>query len=114
MLNLNPEKLSAVVQNAFDAVHGKKLQRRWESAIVKAQCIITDCAYWHMTERQELILLSPDSDEIYETDGQTCDQIIGERRVHCRAFAQGFPCKHRAMHRLLVRYGQAGEQQLAA
>ena len=107
MLNLNSERLSTVVQNAFDNAHGKKDAKRWQSAIVRAQTILRDCAYWHMTQEGELILLSPDSDVIYETDGRTCDQIIGERRVSCPAFAKGYPCKHRAMHRLLVRYGQA-------
>lgn len=107
MLNLNPELLSIVVQNAFDNAHGKKDSKRWLTAIVKAQSILRDTAFWHMTDQQELLLLSPDSDVIYETDGMVCEQIIGERRVNCPAYDRGMPCKHRAMHRILVRYGQA-------
>lgn len=107
MLNLQTEKLSEVVQAAFDAAEGKRDQKRWQSAIVRAQTILRDSPYWHMTERGELLILSPDSDELYETDGRTCDRIEGERRVACKAYAQGQPCKHRAAHRLLVRYSEA-------
>ncbi len=114
MQNLNPERLSTVVQAAFETAQGKSDYKRWQSAIVRAQTILRDSCYWHMTDRQELILLSPDSDVIYETDGRTCDQIIGERRVACPAFARGYPCKHRAIHRLLVRYGETGENRQAA
>ena len=60
-----------------------------------------------MAEGQTLIILSPDSSELYEVTEGKCEQIGGERRVSCKAFAQGQPCKHRAARRLLVR-SQAG------
>ncbi len=107
MLNLNHDRLAAVAQAAFDACSGKKDERRWQNAIVRALQILRDSIYWHMTETGVLILLSPDSSEIYETDGRECHRVDGERRVPCRAYELGQPCKHRSCHRLLVRYQQA-------
>jgi hypothetical protein len=49
-------------------------------------------------------MLSPDSAELYEVTAGRCERIDGERRVTCKAFAQGQPCKHRAARRLLARY----------
>lgn len=106
MLNLNSERFTSVVQTAFDTAteRGGRDAKRWTVAIVKAQSILRDTAFWHMTERGELLVLSPDSDIIYETNGRVCEQIIGERRVNCPAYDRGMPCKHRAMHRLLKNY----------
>ena len=104
MLNLQHDRLAAVAQRAFDSCSGKKDEGRWQRAIVRALQILRDTVYWHMTEAGELILLSPDSSEIYETDGRACHRVDGERRVECKAYSLGQPCKHRAAHRLLVRY----------
>ncbi len=59
-----------------------------------------------MAESHTLIILSPSSDEIYETTERACELIAGERRVACKAFSLGQPCYHRAARKLLVRYAQ--------
>jgi len=97
----NQEKFQEVVQAAFERTQDN---RRWQMAIVKAMQIIESNPFLHMDEQGTLIMLSPDSTEIYETTARECFRIVGEFRVHCRAFANGQPCKHRAAHRLLTRY----------
>ncbi len=104
MQDLNDEKLEQVAAEAFGRAGGS---RRWQNAVTRAWQILRDTVYWHMTEDGSLLLLSPDSSELYETDGRTCSRIVGERRVSCRAYSRGYPCKHRAAHRLLVRYREA-------
>lgn len=104
MLDLNPDRLEQVAAEA----HGKaEASRRWQAAITRAWQILRDTAYWHMAEDGALLLLSPDSSELYEVGPDACHRIDGERRVMCAAFAQGHPCKHRAARRILQRYAEA-------
>ena len=104
MLNLNQDRLEAAAQEAFDLAQNS---RRWQAAITRALAILRDSAHWHMTEDGALLLLSPDSNEIYEVTEGRCERIDGERRVPCKAYAQGQPCKHRAARRLLARVNSA-------
>lgn len=103
MLNLNADKLEQAALEAFDLAAAS---RRWQTALVRGLQILRDSVYWHMTEDGALLVLSPDSSELYEVSEGRCDLIDGERRAACKAFAQGHPCKHRAARRLLVRYHQ--------
>jgi hypothetical protein len=104
IMNLDTDKLSRIAQAALGKVANSK---RWQSAIKRAESLLLDNPFWHVTEDGTLLLLSPDSSELYETDGVVCERIAGEPRVTCRAYAEGRPCKHRAAHRLLLRYGQS-------
>lgn len=101
MLNLNADKLE---QTAAEALSLAAASRRWQAALVRGLQILRDSPYWHMTEDGALLILSPDSAELYEVAEGRCDLIDGERRAACKAFAQGQPCKHRAARRLLIRY----------
>lgn len=89
MMNLNEERMSAVVQEAFDKVAGS---RRWQTAIAKAKQQIETNPYIHF-DGAALLILS-DSNEIYRANG-VCQ---------CKAFEQGQPCWHRAAARLVQRY----------
>ena len=104
MLDLNLDRLEAAAQQAFNLAEGS---RRWQTAITRALALLRDSAHWHMTDDGALLLLSPDSSELYEVTDGRCDRIEGERRVPCRAHANGQPCKHRAARRLLARYHAA-------
>ena len=104
MMNLDTDKLTQVAQAALAKVTDSK---RWQNAITRAQSLLLDSPFWHVTDEGTLLLLSPDSSALYETDGVVCERIAGERRVACKAYAEGMPCKHRAAHRLLLRYGQS-------
>ncbi|MET0646723.1 MAG: hypothetical protein ABW208_08875 [Pyrinomonadaceae bacterium] len=103
MLNINPERLQTTAHEAFNRAQGSC---RWQSAITRALQLLRDSVYWHPTADGALLILSPDSSEIYEASGQRCDRIDGERRVACKAFAQNQPCKHRAAWKLLQRYNE--------
>ena len=93
MLSFNQERMREVIQTAFDKAAGN---RRWESAIVRAQDIIETNPYLWIQDDGMLLMLS-DSNEIYELTDDYCP---------CKAFEKGQPCKHRAVYRLLVRYSE--------
>jgi len=99
--NLNADKLEAAAAAAFGLAGNS---RRGQTVIKKARDILRDPPFRHMAEGQTLIILSQDSSELYEVSEGRCDRIDGERRVTCKASAEGQPCKHRAARRLLVRY----------
>lgn len=74
-------------------------------AVVRAAQIIDSNPYVHFeSETGTLLLLSNDSNELYEVTVRECFRMDGDRRVHCKAYAQGQPCKHRALRHLLTRY----------
>jgi chloramphenicol 3-O-phosphotransferase len=89
MLNIDPNKLQEVTQEAFDKVADS---RRWQTAIAKAKSEILNNPYLHL-EGDTLLILSP-SNKIYSANG-TCQ---------CRAYEHGQPCWHRAAARLMKRY----------
>jgi hypothetical protein len=91
MLNLNSDKLAAVIQTAFNKATGS---RRWETAIVKAKQQLESNPYIHL-DGDALLILSP-SNEIYRANGA----------CQCRAYRQGQPCWHRAAARLVARYNE--------
>ena len=92
MINLNEEKMVAVIQGAFDRASG---DRRWEVAIAKAKQQIESNPYMSF-DGHALLVLSP-SGEIYTANG-TCQ---------CKAYRCGQPCWHRAAARLVERYFKA-------
>ena len=89
MTNIDQNRMSEVVQQAFDKAQGNK---RWQTAIAKAKGEIESNPYLHF-DGDALLILSP-SNEIYRANG-TCQ---------CKAYMQGFPCWHRAAARLVKRY----------
>jgi hypothetical protein len=89
MMNVDAERMQAVVQEAFDKVSGN---RRWQTAIVKARQQLVNNPYIHF-DGSALLILS-DSNEIYRANGS----------CQCMAYEQGFPCWHRAAARLVERY----------
>lgn len=95
-MNFNSTQFEQIVQQAFDSVSES---RRWQNAIVRAKQIAESNPYIHM-DGSTMILLS-DSNEIYEVAEGRCVTSEGQQ---CKAFAQGQPCKHRALRRLMLRY----------
>jgi hypothetical protein len=92
MMNIDQNRMSEVIQGAFDKATGSK---RWQAAIAKAKAQLESNPYLHF-DGDALLILS-DSNEIYRANG-TCQ---------CKAFAQGQPCWHRAAARLVERYNEA-------
>lgn len=91
MLNINQDKFSEVVQTALLNAQDSK---RWQKAIVRAAVEIQVNPFMEWTNGA-LLILSP-SNEIYEANGS----------CQCKAYAQGFPCWHRAAARLVKRYNE--------
>ena len=91
MVNLDQDRLRQVAQEAFDKVSGN---RRWETAIAKAQMQLESNPYMHF-DGHSLLILSP-SGEIYSANG-ICQ---------CKAYQKGQPCWHRAAARLVERYNE--------
>lgn len=91
MMNINADKMQQVIQQAFDLVAGN---RRWEKAIVRAKQEIESNPYMHF-DGDTLLVLS-ESGEIYKANG-VCQ---------CKAYANGYPCWHRAAARLIERYNE--------
>jgi hypothetical protein len=89
MMNIDAERMQAVIQEAFDKVGSN---RRWQTAIVKAKRQLESNPYIHH-DGAALLILS-DSNEIYRANG-TCQ---------CKAYQSGNPCWHRAAARLVERY----------
>ena len=91
MLNINPDRMNEVAQEAFN----KTNNLRWQTAIAKAKVQIESNPYLHF-DGDALLILS-DSNEIYRANG-TCQ---------CKAYANDQPCWHRAAARLVKRYNEA-------
>ncbi len=96
-MNLNPTILEAVIQQAFDVAteRGGRDARRWQTAIVKAKQQLESNPFMHFDS--EAVLIFSDSNEIYRANG-TCQ---------CRAYANGQPCWHRALARIVANYHRA-------
>ena len=93
---LNLLILEAAAQQAFDLAteKGGKDARRWQTAIAKAKRQLEENPYIH-DEGDALLILSPESNQIYHSNGS----------CQCEAWNKGkFPCWHRAAHRLVRRY----------
>ncbi|OLE51285.1 MAG: hypothetical protein AUG51_23980 [Acidobacteria bacterium 13_1_20CM_3_53_8] len=91
MLNIDQDRMEQIIQEAFDRVSGN---RRWQTAIVKANRQIEENPYMHF-DGSALLILS-DSGEIYSANGS----------CQCRAYQEGFPCWHRAASRLVQCYNE--------
>ena len=91
MMNLDETRLEEVAQEAFNKVTDS---RRWQVAIAKAKVQLEENPYMSFDGRA-LLILSP-SGEIYSANGQ----------CQCKAYANGFPCWHRAAARLIERYNE--------
>jgi chloramphenicol 3-O-phosphotransferase len=74
-----------------DSANGK----RWINAIAKAIAEIETNPYMtYEVDSHSLVMMSETSNAVYTANG-TCQ---------CKAFSQGFPCRHRAASRLIALY----------
>jgi hypothetical protein len=69
--------------------------KRWINAIAKATAEIESNPFMtYEADSHSLLMMSESSNQIYTANG-TCQ---------CKAFANGFPCRHRAAARLVAIY----------
>lgn len=97
-ISINQDTMRDVIQAAFD----KTTDRRWHNAIVRAKQIIESYPLATLLDNGTLVVLS-ESNEVYEVTNHHCVQTSGRS---CPANAKGFPCKHRALRQLMLRYKQ--------
>ncbi len=93
---VNKEVLGQIAAEAIAKINPNQANgKRWINAIGKATAEIeTNPFMTYELESHSLLMLSDSSGEIYTANG-TCQ---------CKAFAQGFPCRHRAATRLITLY----------
>lgn len=95
--NINTETLEQIAAYAIKTLENSSRAdaKRWQAAIRKAKNELQSNPFWNY-DGKDVVIMSETSNAIYTPNG-ICQ---------CKAFAQGQPCRHRAMHRLLTRYAQ--------
>lgn len=93
MIEINESKLNEVVEAALLKT---KDDKRWTNAILRAEKLLTSNNPYLHFDGERLLVLS-ESGQIYSANGS----------CQCKAFKDGFACKHRAAFGLLKRYFEA-------
>jgi hypothetical protein len=93
---VNKEVLGTIAAESISKINPAQPNgKRWINAIAKATAEIETNPYMtYDHDSHSLLIMSDSSSEIYTANG-TCQ---------CKAFANGFPCKHRAAARLVAIY----------
>ncbi len=90
------ETVSAAIEQIAYTVETDWLAQRWINAINKAAEMIEAQGEFMAFDEAEnhLLIWNQESNQIYTANG-VCQ---------CRAFEQGYPCKHRAAYKLVKNY----------
>jgi hypothetical protein len=93
---VNKEVLGQIAAESIAKIDPKSTNgKRWINAIAKATAEIeTNPFMTYELESHSLLMMSETSNQTYTANG-TCQ---------CKAFANGFPCRHRAAARLITIY----------
>ncbi len=94
---INLEVLGQIAAESINKIQDTNAPngKRWINAIAKAVAEIENNPYMtYSQDSHSLLILSEQSGEVYTANG-TCG---------CKAFANGFPCWHRAAARIVTRY----------
>lgn len=93
---INKEILGEIAAESIAKINpNDKNGKRWINAIAKATAEIeTNPFMTYEMASHSLLMMSETSNQIYTANG-TCQ---------CRAFENGFPCRHRAAARLVAIY----------
>jgi hypothetical protein len=97
--NINTETLETIASAAVAKLESSRCadRARWISAIKKAVKELQSNPFWNYDAANfDFVIMSETSNEIYSVN------------TYCGCTAAGKlkPCKHRAMHRLLMRYAE--------
>jgi hypothetical protein len=100
MLGIDQEILDEVAAESIAKINPNQTNgRRWINAIAKAVVEIQNNPFMTWQADSHSLLMLSDSGNIYTANG-TCQ---------CRAYEKGYPCKHRAAARLIVRYQEKAD-----
>ena len=93
---INKEILGEIAAESIAKINPQSTNgKRWISAIGKATAEIeTNPFMTYEIDSHSLLMMSETSNEVYRANG-TCQ---------CKAFEQGYPCRHRAAARLVAIY----------
>jgi DNA mismatch repair protein MutH len=93
---INKEILGQIAAESIAKIDPKSANgKRWINAIGKATAEIETNPYMtYSHDSHSLLMMSETSNQTYTANG-TCQ---------CKAFSQGFPCRHRAASRLITLY----------
>ncbi len=93
---VNKEILGAIAAESIAKINPNQPNgKRWINAIARATAEIEINPFMtYEVESHSLLMLSDTSNQIYSANG-TCQ---------CKAFEQGYPCRHRAAARLIALY----------
>lgn len=93
---IDRETLAVIAAESISKINpAQPMGKRWITAIGKAVAEIESNPFMtYDFDSHSLLILSETSGEIYTANG-TCQ---------CKAFSEGFPCRHRAAARLIQRY----------
>lgn len=92
MVGIQPNEFEQVIEAEVRRAGGSK---RWHKALRRAARMIEADALMHWTGAT--LLIWSESGKVYEASSDGCQ---------CRAFAEGFPCKHRAAYKLIKRLNE--------
>ncbi len=97
--NINFETLETIAAAAITKLENARCadKSRWINAVKKAVSELQSNPFWNYDARNfDFVIMSETSNEIYSVN------------TYCGCTAAGKlkPCKHRAMHRLLMRYAE--------
>ena len=100
MLGINQETLAEIAAESIARINPEQPNaKRWINAIAKAVVEIENNPFMTWQPESHSLLILSDSGNIYTANG-TCQ---------CKAYASGYPCKHRAAARLIVRYHEKAD-----
>lgn len=101
--SINQELFARVVTEAKMSAFGKD---SWVRAIDRAVAMLEHypMAVW---DGHSLLIMSPNSSNIYTVNGACMVHSFGQKKVPCPAFRHKTPCWHRCLARLLRNYFQA-------
>ena len=95
MLGINQETLAEIAAESIAKINPQQPNgKRWINAIAKAVVEIEYSPFMTWEADSHSLLMLSDSGNIYTANGS----------CQCKAFQEGFPCKHRAAARLILRY----------
>lgn len=107
-LNINQELFARIVTEAKLAAFKND---SWMRAIDKAVLMLerNPLATW---DGHTLLLMSPNSSNIYQVNGACIMHGFGRLAVPCPAYRHKNPCWHRSLARLIQNYFQAAQVEL--
>lgn len=96
---INFDKLEIIANHAIESLNKSNRQdaKRWQNAIKKAVVELQENCFWNYDAKNyDFVIMSATSNTIYSVN----------KFCFCQSANNNQPCRHSAMHRLLLRYAE--------